>query len=183
MRADRRILGLLCACVFGGLAACSEPEENITGSTADGLFALRMEAEKNWVHAEDVLPIRVTLESQTGAFLTERTERVEFLVNNGSVSPSSLTFSSRSAHRVPPFRPRLRERTDGGYWPPYDTGRVHVANPPTPIHSRQVRLRQDNLVVDSPRSLLRLLDEQGRSSAHEIPPDEMLNLVHTMSSQ
>ena len=93
MRADRRILGLLCACVFGGLAACSEPEENITGSPADGLFALRMEAEKNWVHAEDVLPIRVTLESQTGAFLTERTERVEFLVNNGSVSPSSLTFT------------------------------------------------------------------------------------------
>ena len=66
--------------------------------------------------------------------------------------------------------------------PPYDTGRVHVANPPTPIHSRQVRILQDDLIVDGPRRLLRWLHEQGRSSAHEIPPDEMLRVVHAISS-
>ncbi|HAA70771.1 MAG TPA: hypothetical protein DCE55_16660, partial [Planctomycetaceae bacterium] len=64
---------------------------------------------------------------------------------------------------------------------PYDAGWIHTKDPSTPIHSRQVRLRQDNLVVDGPRSLLRLL-EQGRSNAHEIPPDEILRAVHPIST-
>ena len=54
--------------MLSGLLSCSEPDQNITGSTADGQFALRMEAEKNWVHADQDLPLRVTLESLTGAF-------------------------------------------------------------------------------------------------------------------
>ena len=92
MKTNLRTLGLWVV-LLAGVAACSEPDENITGSTADGQFALRMEAEKNWVHEHDDLPIRVTLQSLTGVFLEERTEHVEFLVNNGSVSPSSLTVS------------------------------------------------------------------------------------------
>ena len=79
--------------MLSGLFSCSEPDQNITGSTADGQFALRMEADKDWVHADQDLPIRVTLESLTGAFTQQRSEHIEFLVNNGSVSPSSLTFT------------------------------------------------------------------------------------------
>ncbi len=95
MNKNLRMRGLLlCVLMSNAFGACSEPEENITGSTGDNLFALRMVADKNWVHKGDSLPIRVTLESLTGAFLEERTERIEFLVNNGSVSPSSgLTFT------------------------------------------------------------------------------------------
>ena len=98
MKADLRALcALMASVLLGSLAGCSEPEENITGSTGDGQFAMRMEAEKNWVRDGDVLPIRVTLQSLTGAFLEERTERIEFLVNNGSLSPASLavTFEAR----------------------------------------------------------------------------------------
>ena len=94
MNKNLRMCGLLlCVLMPNAFGACSEPEENITGSTGDSLFALRMEAEKNWVRDDDDLPIRVTLQSLTGAFLEERTERIEFLVNNGSVSPSSLTVT------------------------------------------------------------------------------------------
>lgn len=84
---------LLCVLMSTAFGACSEPEENITGSTGDSLFALRIEADKNWVREGDDLPIRVTLQSLTGAFLEQRTERISFLVNNGSVSPSSLTVT------------------------------------------------------------------------------------------
>jgi len=89
-----RLLGyFLCALSLSGLAACSEPKDNISGTTADNQFALRLEAEKNWVRAEQDLPIRLTLESLTGAFAEQRTERIELLVNNGFVSPSSTYFT------------------------------------------------------------------------------------------
>ena len=90
---ELRILGLLCVLWLGGLVACSEPEENITGSTADGLFAVRMKAEKNWVRAGHDLPIRVTLESLTGTFPESRQEHIVFRANNGELSASSLSFN------------------------------------------------------------------------------------------
>ncbi len=90
-----RLFGLGWVLLLSGLAACSEPQDRVTGSTSDGQFALRLEAEKNWLRAatNQTLPILVTLESLTGAFDEERTERVEFHANNGDVSASSLPFT------------------------------------------------------------------------------------------
>lgn len=93
MRVDRGLCCVLFSVLWGGLGACSEPEDRVTGSTADDQFVLLLEAEKNWVRADHVLPILVTLTSSTGPFEEERRERVEFLANNGSVSPSSIDFT------------------------------------------------------------------------------------------
>ena len=92
MTGDRTGWSVFFFVLLGGLGACSEPEDRITGSTADNQFSLLLEAEKNWVRAEHVLPIRVTLASSTGPFDRDRTERVDLLVNNGSVSPSYIDF-------------------------------------------------------------------------------------------
>ena len=92
MRVDRGACCVIFSVLLVGLGACSEPEDRITGSTADNQFTLVLEAEKNWVRADHVLPILVTLASTTGPFGEDRDERVELLANNGSISPSTIDF-------------------------------------------------------------------------------------------
>ena len=71
--------------------SCSEPDKQVSRSTADGSFSLVLEGERNWVHPGQSLPIRVTVESLAGPLQEGVFEEVEFVVNNGSVNPTKLT--------------------------------------------------------------------------------------------
>ena len=81
-----------------GLCGCSEPDESITRSTEDGQFSLTLRADKNWVRPGDSLPIQVRVESLTGVLEETISDRIEFVVNNGAVSPTyfTVTFTGRS---------------------------------------------------------------------------------------
>ena len=75
------------------LGACSEPDKRITRSTVDGLFSLTLDAQKNWARPGESLPIQVKVESLAGRLTETSTDSVVFIVNNGTVTPNSLTFS------------------------------------------------------------------------------------------
>jgi hypothetical protein len=65
------------------LAGCAEPGKQVTRSTADGRFALSLEAEKNWLHPGEVLPVRVRVQSLTGPLEHSLVDTLKFLLNNG----------------------------------------------------------------------------------------------------
>lgn len=93
---------LLVCCVGAWLAAvaagCSEPDERVAAATADGAFELTLSAEKNWLRPGESLPVRLRLESVDGPLARTVRDTIEFLANNGSVSPARLiiTFVGRS---------------------------------------------------------------------------------------
>jgi hypothetical protein len=72
------------------ISACSEPGRRVTASTSDGRFALLLEAERSWIRPGDGLPIRVQVESLAGPVQEDVVDEVEFVVNNGTVSPSFM---------------------------------------------------------------------------------------------
>jgi len=79
----------LVAALALGLWGCSEPDKRVTASTGD--FEVSLEAKKNWVRPGDELPIQVRVKSRTGPVQEDVDEVIEFVVNNGTVSPSSLS--------------------------------------------------------------------------------------------
>lgn len=80
-----------------GLWACSEPDERVMGSTEDGAFVLILQAEENRVQAGESLPVQVRLERLSGRGTEEVDEDIKFVVNKGSLSPSSLSVDLAGA--------------------------------------------------------------------------------------
>ena len=81
-------LSLALAMAFGG---CSEPDNQVSRSTADGEFELVLHAERNWVVSEGKLPVRVVVRSLAGPLEEGLVDQVTFVVNNGDVSPRTVT--------------------------------------------------------------------------------------------
>ena len=89
----KTILWTLVAVLSAILWACSEPDGRVVGATEDGAFALTLEAEENHVQAGHSLPVQVRVERLPGAGDGEVDEDVDFVVNNGSLSPDSLSVN------------------------------------------------------------------------------------------
>ena len=89
----QRLLRPVCLVSALALVGCSEPDKQVTRSTEDGKFAVSLEGRKNWVRPGESLPIEVRVESLTGRLEETLTDSVEFIVNNGTVTPNPLTFS------------------------------------------------------------------------------------------
>jgi len=81
-------LSLALAMAFGG---CSEPDNQVSRSTADGEFELVLTAERNWIVSEGKLPVRVVVRSLAGPLEDGLVDQVTFVVNNGDVSPRTVT--------------------------------------------------------------------------------------------
>lgn len=83
----KTLLVLIVALCLG----CAEEPDRIIGSTTeDGHFEITLEASREWVRPGDSLPIKVRIEQLVEALDEDLSTEVEFVVNNGSVSPSSL---------------------------------------------------------------------------------------------
>lgn len=87
MKAMRWLLAILL------LAGCAEPDKQVTRSTADHRFALSLQAEKNWLHPGEVLPVRVRVESLGGPLEHSLVDTLKFLVNNGALAPQQLVVA------------------------------------------------------------------------------------------
>jgi hypothetical protein len=84
--------------VMALLLGCAEEPERIVGTTTeDGRFELTLEAVRDWVRPGDSLPVQVRLESLRGPLAEALETEIEFVVNNGNVSPSSLTIQFAGA--------------------------------------------------------------------------------------
>ena len=88
VKAVKVTLSLALAMAFGG---CSEPDNQVSRSTADGEFELVLHAERNWVVSEGELPVRVVVRSLAGPLEDGLVDQVTFVVNNGDVSPRTVT--------------------------------------------------------------------------------------------
>lgn len=65
------------------LAGCAEPDKAVTRATGDGRFAVSLEAEKNWLHPGESLPVRVRVESLAGPLEQGLVDTLKFVINNG----------------------------------------------------------------------------------------------------
>jgi hypothetical protein len=84
--------------VMALLLGCAEEPERIVGTTTeDGRFELTLEAVRDWVRPGDSLPVQVRLESLRGPLAEALETEIEFVVNNGNVSPYSLTIQFAGA--------------------------------------------------------------------------------------
>lgn len=72
------------------LSGCAEPDRRVMAIAGEGDLRLTLEASRDWVRPGDSLPIQVRVESLSGPVQEEVVETIEFVVNNGSVSPSRL---------------------------------------------------------------------------------------------
>ncbi len=88
VKAVKVTLSLALAMAFGG---CSEPDNQVSRSTADGEFELVLTAERNWIVPEGKLPVRVVVRSLAGPLEDGLVDQVTFVVNNGDVSPRTVT--------------------------------------------------------------------------------------------
>ena len=88
VKAIKVTLSLALAMAFGG---CSEPDNQVSRSTADGEFELVLTAERNWIVSEGKLPVRVVVRSLAGPLEDGLVDQVTFVVNNGDVSPRTVT--------------------------------------------------------------------------------------------
>ena len=79
------------------LLGCSEPHEQVMGSTADGRFSLTLQAEKNWVRPGESLPIQVRIESLTGPLAQGLVDTLRLVANNGAVYPSRVVVDFAGA--------------------------------------------------------------------------------------
>jgi hypothetical protein len=80
-------LAILVMCV---VAACSEPDGTVMGSTQDGDFSLTLSADPNWVRPEALLPVRVTLVQHDTSSVLGYSDQIAFTASGGSLSPFSL---------------------------------------------------------------------------------------------
>ncbi len=75
------------------VSGCAEPNASVTRSTQDELFEVRLKAAKNHLKPSEVLPILVTVESVGGQLATTIRDTIDFIANEGSVSPSRLVVT------------------------------------------------------------------------------------------
>ena len=88
VKASKASLILSLTMAFGD---CSEPDNRVSRSTADGQFELVLQTERNWVMPDGSLPVRVVVRRLAETLEDGLVGEVAFVVNNGSVSPSRLT--------------------------------------------------------------------------------------------
>ena len=75
------------------LAGCAEPDKQVTRSTADNRFSLSLQADKNWLHPGEVLPVRVRVESLAGPLEHSLVDTLKFLANSGALAPAQLVVA------------------------------------------------------------------------------------------
>ncbi|MBI2503245.1 MAG: hypothetical protein HYW07_08425 [Candidatus Latescibacteria bacterium] len=75
------------------LAGCAEPDKQVTRSTENGRFSVSLEAEKNWLHPGEVLPVLVRVESLAGPLEHSLVDTLKFWANNGTLAPSLLVVA------------------------------------------------------------------------------------------
>jgi hypothetical protein len=75
------------------LTGCSEPDRRVTASVGEGELTLTLEAIQDWVAPGGSVPIRVELTSPKGPVTQAERGTVEFVANNGSVSPERLAVA------------------------------------------------------------------------------------------
>ncbi len=82
-------------CLLGLLVGqgCSEPDSTVTRSTEDDQFEVQLEAAKNHLRSGESLPILVRVESLAGQLSETRRDTIDFVANQGIVSPSRLIFT------------------------------------------------------------------------------------------
>jgi hypothetical protein len=94
----RAILILAVALCWG----CAEEPDRIVGTTTeDGRFAIELESTRDWVRPGDSLPIKVRVKQLVEALDEDLSTEIEFVVNNGSVSPSSLDVEFLAPYTEP----------------------------------------------------------------------------------
>ena len=82
---------LIAGLALGGFGCSEEPDRVVRSTTEDGIFELKVEADKDWVRPGESLPIRVQVESLSGPVEEELVEEIAFVASNGSITPSRLT--------------------------------------------------------------------------------------------
>lgn len=87
-----RCLALLLA-LAAWLPGCSEPDRQVTASVGDGELVLSLEAAQGWVAPGNSLPIRVEVTGPEGGVAQDESGIIEFVANNGSVSPEQLSVA------------------------------------------------------------------------------------------
>ena len=75
------------------LAGCDEPDKAVTQATEDGRFSLSLEAEKNWLHPGEILPVRVRVESLAGPLAHGLVDTLKLVANNGTLAPTLLVVA------------------------------------------------------------------------------------------
>jgi hypothetical protein len=85
----RYILGLL-LCGFY-VMGCSEPAKEIFGTTSDGQFELVLRADPNWVRPSATLLVELSVRRLDPTVQLGFNDRISLVVNNGSLSPTSVT--------------------------------------------------------------------------------------------
>lgn len=94
----RAILILAVALCWG----CAEEPDRIVGTTTeDGRFSIELAATRDWVRPGDSLPIKVRVKQLVEALDEDLSAEIEFVVNNGSVSPSSLDVEFLAPYTEP----------------------------------------------------------------------------------
>jgi hypothetical protein len=75
------------------LAGCAEPDKAVTRATENGRFALSLEAEKNWLHPGEILPVLVRVESLAGTLEHGLVDTLKLVANNGTLAPLQLVVA------------------------------------------------------------------------------------------
>ncbi|MBT4137441.1 MAG: hypothetical protein HOE48_05965 [Candidatus Latescibacteria bacterium] len=86
------VMGLLGGLLFVFMG-CSEPAKEIVGTTSDGQFELVLRADPNWVRPSATLLVELVVRRLDPTTQLSFNDRISFVVNNGSVSPTSVTPS------------------------------------------------------------------------------------------
>ena len=101
---------LLFAAGLVWLMGCSEPAKEVVGTSTDGQFELVLRADPNWVRPDASLPVEVQVVRLVSDATVGFGDRIEFVVNNGSVSPTSLNVSFDAASGGDRFTARVTFR-------------------------------------------------------------------------
>ncbi len=70
------------------VAGCAEPDKAVTRATENGRFSVSIEAEKNWLHPGEILPVLVRVESLAGPLEHGLVDTLKLVANNGTLAPA-----------------------------------------------------------------------------------------------
>lgn len=80
---------MLCCAVL--CLGCSEPAKEILGTTSDGKFEVVLRADPNWVRPSSTLLVELLVRRLDPLAQLGVNDRVSLVVNNGTVTPLSVT--------------------------------------------------------------------------------------------
>lgn len=75
------------------LMGCSEPAKEILGTTSDGKFEVTLRADPNWVRPSSTLLVELMVRRLDPLAQVGFNDRISFVVNNGTITPTSVTPS------------------------------------------------------------------------------------------